>query len=266
MPRTKIPSVEKISAGISSTEILQDSLKAKRILVTGASCGLGSVCAQALSQCGCRLALTARSSDKLEQVRSGCDNPDQHICLEADLTDPLQTAKTVQKAREFLKGIDVVVHAAGGGLGLRDPLLSSGDLYKLFALNIGAAAEINRLVCPEMAKNKKGNLVHICSIASSEATGSVGYNTVKASLAAYVRSLGREMAEQGVVVTGILPGGFYAPENSWRRLESKNPDAVAKFVSDRLPRKFLGRAEEIVPLVLFLCSDAASDGRLSGAH
>ena len=109
-----------------------------------------------------------------------------------------------------------------------------------------------------MVKRKKGNLVHVGSIASVEATGSVGYNTVKAALAGYVRTLGRELAGAGVVVTGILPGGFYAPENSWVRLKANKPDVVDNFIETKLPRKFLGKAEEIVPLISFLCSDAAS--------
>ena len=111
---------------------------------------------------------------------------------------------------------------------------------------------------PEMVKRGKGNLVHIGSIASSEATASVGYNTVKAALAAYVRSLGREIAGSGIVATGILPGGFYAPGNSWERLEATKPEVVKQFIEERLPRKFLGRAEELIPMILLLCSDTAS--------
>ena len=109
-----------------------------------------------------------------------------------------------------------------------------------------------------MVKRGAGNLVHVASIASGEATASVGYNTVKAALAAYVRSLGREIAGSGIVATGILPGGFYAPENSWERLKDRDPEVVKKFIEERLPRKFLGRAEELIPMILLLCSDAAS--------
>ena len=109
-----------------------------------------------------------------------------------------------------------------------------------------------------MIQRKYGNLVHVCSIASSEATGSVGYNTVKAALAAYVRTLGRELAGSGIVATGILPGGFYAPGNSWERLEEKNPAAVKQFIKERLPRDFLGNGEELIPMIQLLCSDDAS--------
>lgn len=230
----------------------------KHILITGASKGLGSVCARALAEQGARLGLMARTEDKLETLKMSLKNPKRHLCVTTDLMDIQQLRIGIKKVKEFLKDIDVVLHVAGGGLGLRDTLLSSEDFIKLFTLNIVAAAEINRIVVPEMIKRGKGNLVHIGSIASTEATASVGYNTVKAALAAYVRSLGREMAGSGVVATGILPGGFYAPGNSWERLEATKPEAVKQFIEERLPRKFMGRAEELIPMILLLCSDAAS--------
>ena len=109
-----------------------------------------------------------------------------------------------------------------------------------------------------MVSKRSGRLVHVGSIASQEATGSVGYNTVKSALAAYVRSLGRELAESGVVVTGILPGAFNAPENSWRRLEIDKPEVVKEFVKKNLPRKKIADPDEVLPLIFFLASEAAS--------
>jgi 3-oxoacyl-[acyl-carrier protein] reductase len=131
-------------------------------------------------------------------------------------------------------------------------------LLKLLSLNIAAAAEINRLLVPSMTERGRGNLVHIGSIASTDAVASVGYNAVKAALAAYVRSLGNHLASSGLVVTGILPGGFNAPGNSWERLRADKPEVVERFVAERLPRGRLAEADELVPLIGFLCSDAAS--------
>lgn len=234
------------------------NLEGKRVVVTGASKGLGSLCAKALADYGAHLVLLARSAEKLEEVRLSIKDPEKHLSIPLDLTDRRQLNEGIKKAKEFLADIDVVLHVIGGGLGLRDPLLDADSLLRLFTLNIGVAAEINRIVIPEMVKKGKGNLVHIASIASIEATASVGYNTVKAALAAYVRSLGREMAGSGIVATGILPGGFYAPGNSWERLKAAKPDVVKGFIEENLPRKFMGRAEELIPIILLLCSDAAS--------
>lgn len=233
------------------------SLQGKRILITGASRGLGAVCAHAFAQQGARLALMARSKEALENVRGSCASAENHLVVAADLTDVQAVERAVQKTCAFLGQIDVVLHTAGGGLGLREPLISTGDMQKLFLLNVAAAAEINRLVAPAMIERGKGNLVHVGSIASTEAVASVGYNTVKAGLAAYVRSLGNHLAAQGVVVTGILPGGFNAPGNSWQRLKVDKPEVVDRFIAERLPRGRLADAEELVPLIVFLCSEAA---------
>jgi len=233
-------------------------MKDVRILITGASRGLGAVAAVAFAQQGARLVLVARSQEMLESVRQTCVDPERHLSVSVDFLEVSQVEPAVRKAQEFLGGIDVVLHAAGGGLGFRDDLLKPDQLSKLFALNLGAAAEINRLVAPEMMGRRSGNLVHVGSIASSEGVGSVGYNTVKAALAAYVRSLGRELNRFNVIATGILPGGFISPGNAMARLQEANPEAYGSFIEDRLPRQIMGDAEELIPMLLLLCSEGAS--------
>jgi len=230
----------------------------KRILITGASRGLGAVASVAFAERGARIALLARSQDKLDAVRQSCKDSERHLCVPVDLLEINGIQAAVQKAEEFLGGIDVVLHSAGGGLGLKDNLLMHGDFLKLFALNLGAAAEINRLVVPEMKKRGSGNLVHVGSIASSEGVGSVGYNTVKAALAAYVRSLGRELNRFNIIATGILPGGFISPGNAMSRLQESNLAAYEEFIDERLPRKIMGDAGELIPMLVLLCSEDAS--------
>ena len=230
----------------------------KKILLTGASKGLGCICAKAFAENGAQLLITARSIDLLEQLRQSLPNPDKHMVFAADLTQPEMIIELIEESENFLGGFDVIIHVAGGGLGLRDPLLTLEDSRRLYELNVGIAVGVNRLVIPKMIAKGAGNVVHVCSIASTEATGSVGYNTSKAALAAYVRSLGREIADTGVIVTGILPGAFLAPNNAFVRLRENNPEVYKNFVQERLPRKRIGQANEIIPLLLYLSSEAAS--------
>jgi 3-oxoacyl-[acyl-carrier protein] reductase len=230
----------------------------KSILITGASRGLGYVCAQEFEKQGARLVMVARSLSKLEQLKSTFSNPAKHLVFSADLVNCDSIQVLVKKGLEHSGGFDIVLHILGGGYGFRDPLITWDQLETLHRVNIGVAAEINRLIVPDMVKKNNGRLVHVGSIASQEATASVGYNTVKAALAAYVRSLGRELAESGVVVSGILPGAFYAPENSWERLKASKPEVVKEFIEKNLPRKRIAAVDEIMPLIFFLAGETAS--------
>ena len=234
------------------------NLKNKNILITGASQGLGAVCASKFSEMGAKLVICARSKEKLDIVHKNCTNPDKHIVIPVDLTVKDNISSFVEQALGHLLPIHAVLHVAGGGLGLREPLLSMDELQRLFALNVGVAAEINRYIAPAMEKQGFGNLVHVASIAATESTGSVGYNTVKAALSGYVRSLGNEMSRSNVIVNGILAGGFYTPDNAMGRLQKQKPEAYERFIKERLPRGKMGKAEELVPLLAFLCSDSAS--------
>jgi 3-oxoacyl-[acyl-carrier protein] reductase len=132
------------------------------------------------------------------------------------------------------------------------------DLKKLFQVNLGAAIEINRLAIKHRNKNHFLKLIHVGSIASYEAVASVGYNIVKSALAAYVRSLGRELYKNKVLVTGIMPGGFIAPGNAMERFKKKNLKEYKNFIKTRLPRGIMGSADEILPILLFLCSNHSS--------
>ena len=199
-----------------------------RVLVTGASRGLGAVVVESLKE-----------HTVFPSTRAEID----FLNLKPD---------------DFIPEVEAVIHCAGGGMGLRDPLLSPSDFHKLFMVNLGGAAWINKILIPGMKSRQWGRIVHVCSIASGEAVGSVGYNTVKAALGAYVRSLGREMAPYGVVVSGISPGAFQCPGNAMERLLDSSPKAYAEFMEKRLPRGIMGHAGEIVPLIKFLISEEAS--------
>ena len=99
--------------------------------------------------------------------------------------------------------------------------------------------------------------MHVSSVASREAIGSVGYNTVKAAINAYVRSLGNELANTGVVITGIIPGAFLANNNAMVRFKKTNPKGFSDY-ENRLPRRKVADVAEVYSLIEFLISESAS--------
>lgn len=227
----------------------------KKILITGASRGLGAEVAKHFIKNNNQVALLARTESDLNEITKKTKN---NIVLSVDLLDVNQINESVNKAINFLGEIDVVIHAAGGGIGLKNPFLSYEEIMILFKLNVASAIEINKIIIKFMKIQKRGNIVHVGSIASSEAVGSVGYNTVKAALSSYVRSVGKELYRYNIIATGILPGGFISPGNAMWRLQKKNLEAYENFISERLPRKKMGKVSEIIPLIELLSSSEAS--------
>ena len=237
---------------------LEKDFLGKKIIVTGASKGLGSMICESLAKRGASIAMLSRSKKEMDTLKNRLNNPSNHISIKVDLLKNSAIKLAVKKAKKFLKQIDVVLHIAGGGFGLKEKLIKNVDLKTLLQVNLGAPIEINRLVISGKTKRKILKLVHVGSIASNEAVGSVGYNIAKAGLAAYVRSLGRELYKDKVIVTGILPGGFTAPDNAMERFRKKNKKDYKKFIKTRLPRGFMGSADEVIPMLLFLCSRHSS--------
>jgi len=237
---------------------MNDEFLDKRILITGASKGLGFVIAKEFARRGAQLIICGRNEDELQKLKTLLPSPDSHTAFAGDLLELDNIDRLEEACLNFSDSLDIVIHVAGGGYGFRDSLLTWEQFDKLFKVNVSCAVEINRRIIPRMIKRSYGRVVHIGSIAGQEATGSVGYNTVKAALSGYVRSIGRELASSGIVVTGILPGAFYAPGNSWKRLEANQPEIVEQFIKEKLPRGKISEAEEIIPLILLLAGSSSS--------
>lgn len=232
---------------------MSNSFEGKRVLITGASKGLGMTAALAYVSEGAKLALVARSSEKLEDLKNSLANPNQHLVFNMDLLETSNIKKLSDDILEQWSGVDVILHCIGGSLGVNETLVDWDNFAKCLKGNIGIAAEINRYFVPNMKDQGKGCIIHVGSVNSIEARGSVPYNSSKAAVSGYVRSLGKELAEYGIVVTGIFPGAFYAEENAMFRYEYYKPEEYKEFVKT-LPQQRMPLAEEYIPM-LFLLSD-----------
>lgn len=226
--------------------------KNKKILVVGSSKGLGKSLSICLANNNANIAMLSRSKEDLIKIKKNLKNSSLHLAHHIDLENLKSINESISLVIKKFRHLDVVYHVAGGGYGFKEPLIENQKLIKLFQTNIAGAAEINRIIIKKKNKKKITRIIHIGSISSYEATGSVGYNTVKSSLAGYVRSLGREMYKKNAIITGIMPGGFEAPNNAMIRLKNKNKLAYKKFINDRLPRKKMGNVNEILPLLMLL--------------
>ena len=237
-------------------------INGKRVLVTGASQGIGRAIALAFAKEGCRVSLIARRGNKLKEVIEEMGGTAKgHLFYEADLMKNgialTAISSLIAEGGEF----DIVVHNIGGTLNFKDPLARAMDWQKVWHFNVGIAIDINSTVIPPMQRNKWGRIIHISSISAESVRGSASYAASKAYLNAYVKGIGRVFAKDGIVISALMPGAVYAEGGHWDEnstINVNNKEAFLKKREDFLRHHHaigrLGTAEEIAPFALFMAS------------
>jgi 3-oxoacyl-[acyl-carrier protein] reductase len=234
-------------------------IKGKLALVTGAGRGLGEGICQSLAREGVRILATSRTAADLERlVHSLGGAAAGHIALPLDIATTDGPAKLIAYALERGFQPDIVVNNVGGNLGCTDPLGSVDEWQQVMRLNVEVALEINRAFIPQMQTHKWGRICHISSISALENQGPPAYCAAKAALNAYVRSLGRYVSADNVILTSVMPGAVFTKDGYWDHASRERPAHVEKYLNERMAIRRFGRIEEISEVVTFLCSDRSS--------
>jgi short-subunit dehydrogenase len=174
-------------------------LEHSRVLITGASSGIGAATARELARTRARLVLTGRDRDRLAAVAAGTGG---HV-LAADL---------VTGAAEVAAGagaVDVLVANAGSGWAGPLTAMSPETIEDLLAINLTAPIRLARLLLPGMVERRRGHLVFVASIAGvAGVPGEAVYSAAKAGLIAFAEAL---RAETPVGVSVVIPGVVDTP-------------------------------------------------------
>jgi short-subunit dehydrogenase len=221
-------------------------LAGQRILLTGASRGLGVLIARALASKGAELILSARDAASLAETASSCEQLGAKVTtLAVDLTNPDQRAKLIADAGE----LDVLINNAGVECTRR--LLDQTDeqIHMQLETNVAAPIDLTRRVLPGMLARKRGTIVNVSSMAGKTATpyNSV-YSTTKHALNGFSSSLAIELLGTGVHV-GVVCPSFVAEAGMWARGGVKAPAALREVSPDRVVKavfEVLGGAREVL--------------------
>jgi 3-oxoacyl-[acyl-carrier protein] reductase len=190
-----------------------NSLAGKIALVTGAGRGIGRAVAINLAQAGCRVILTARTSDQLEQVRQEIStHGGEAVCIAADLTRDEEIAQLVAESSRCWEPADILINNAGWGK--RAPVVNGRqeDWDQTFRLNLRAPMILAKALVPPMVEKGNGAVINIGSISgkTGEANGAA-YSASKFGLIGFTQSLYEEVREYGIKVAVILPGFVDTP-------------------------------------------------------
>ncbi len=230
----------------------------KIALVTGASRGLGASICRSLAAEGARIVAVARTESELRSQVAGLSNGLEHVALPIDLARQDAAEQLINQLNALGIEPDIIVNNVGGTLNVNDPLASADDFLTVWHLNLGLAVDINRQYIPGMQERKWGRICHVSSISALENQGPPAYCATKAAVNAYVRSVGRYVSSDNVILTGVMPGAILTVGGYWDEASRDRPDHVERYLSERMAIKRFGQEEEISSLVVFLASDHAS--------
>lgn len=246
-------------------------LSGKTAVVTGGTGVLGSAMAIGLAQAGAQVVVLGRKKEsgdillkKIEAIGK------QAMFVQADVLEALQLAEAKEKILKAHKTIDILVNAAGGNLpgAVIMPEQNFFDLQidqfqKVVDLNLLGTVLPTKIFCDVMARQKKGVIINIASMASFKPiTRVVGYSAAKAAVDNFTGWLAIEMARkfgEGIRVNAIAPGFFITEQN--RKLlthEDGSYTARGQAAIDSTPFGRFGVPEELVGTLIWLCSDASA--------
>ena len=225
------------------------SLDGKVAAITGASSGIGEATAIALADAGATVSLGARRKDRLDALveRIG----DNALAIETDIGDEEQARAFVQRTKDELGGLDILINNAG--VMLLGPLLAQeGDDWRTMAnVNILGLIYCSHAALAIMAEQQSGHIVNISSVAGRVArAGSAVYNFTKWGVTGFSEALRQEAAYVDVRVTCIEPG-FVDTELQGHNTNPMVVEATKKF------RDEIGKvleAEDIADAILYAVS------------
>ena len=189
-------------------------LEGKTALVTGGSRGLGLQIAEALGEAGARVMLTSRKASDLEESaaqlkKQGIDA----IWLAADASQPSEIVRVAQDAIASLGQVDILVNNAGAtwGAAAEDHPLEAWD--KVMNLNVRSIFLMSQAVGKHsMIPRKQGKIINVASIAGLAGNSAdmtmVAYNTSKAAVVNFTRTLAGEWGKYNINVNALAPGMF----------------------------------------------------------
>ena len=226
------------------------NFKNKKILVTGATGGIGKALVQKFVSLEGNVLATGTKTEKLDALKK--EFPNINV-LKFDISDHSKIEEFIENVSSQLVGLDILVNNAGINMDNLSLRMKDDEWKKVIDLNLGSTFFLCKYGIKKMLKNKYGRIVNITSVVGH--TGNLGQSNYSASKAAIVgmsKSLAIEYAKKNITINCVSPGF----------IQSKMTDGIVESIkavlTSRIPMAKLGKGEDVANTVAFLSSDAAS--------
>ena len=227
------------------------NLENKKIIITGATGGIGNSIVKRLSDSGAKILATGTRLEKLEELKSKFKNTD---ILKFDISKGEDIEEFIENATKKLGGgLDCLINNAGitqDNLAIR---MNIDEWKKVIDINLTSTFLLSKFAVKKMLKNKYGKIINITSVVGH--TGNLGqanYTASKAGIVAMSKSLAIEYAKKNINVNCISPG-FIKTEMT-DKIDEKFKEAIIS----KIPSSRLGEPEDVANVVLFLASDQSN--------
>ena len=219
----------------------------KRVLVTGASGGIGSSIAKMFSKLGAYVIIHGTNTEKLSTLSQELPNP--HEIKTANLHSPEEAAALVTQ----IERIDILICNAGITKDQLSIRMTDADFASVVNVNLISSFILNREAIKKMLKNDFGRIVNISSVvAFSGNPGQSNYCASKAGIIGLTKSLAHEVARKKITVNAVAPGFVIS------NMTDKLTDIQKNAIFERIPMREFGKPEDVANACVFLASSYAS--------
>jgi 3-oxoacyl-(acyl-carrier-protein) reductase len=236
-------------------------LHGRTALVTGASRGIGRAIALALAEEGADVAINYVSNEAAARaVADGVQKLGRRALLaQADVGDYPDTFRMAQRVLEEFGHLDLLVNNAGINSDKTFVKMDHASWRKVLAINLDGVFNCTKVFVDQMLAQNYGRVINITSVIGQIGNfGQANYAASKAGVAAFTKSLAKELAGKGVTVNAVAPG-FIETE-----MVGGIPEKVRARLLDQIPLKRFGTAEEVARAVVYIVS--ADGDYITGAE
>jgi len=237
------------------------NLNSKKVLITGASRGIGLAIAESFLQEDAKTCLVSRGSNALFKNEKKLQNDfglKNIFAYKCDCTNIESLNSLKDEIGNRWGDLDVVVVNVGDGRSVPDALPDNEQWQQTWNSNFESALQTARIFLP-MLKKSEGCLLFVSSIAGIEAFGApTDYSTAKSAIIALAKNMARKLASDNVRVNVVAPGNVYFKGSSWDDKIQKDKCRVDEIIKSTVPMNRFATPQEIADSAVFLCSDRAS--------